>query len=212
LSGTSEFHARLLDAKTGQPLWDFSPAGEGSIPELKFGQAVTVTSEDSNLIILNQGRHVRKIGSKSGMESWHWKAEEGSATTYFSVLEAKGFSNHENVVYVMGLTRGVAAFQLEVVALDSQSGSVIKTFNARSSIDTFENVLTLGGGSTGKNGYIAWLENDNLKVLTLGTDKITQTSLKVIFEFERRHEFCIGYSSILEIILTAPLSCKTKKQ
>lgn len=180
LSGSTEFHARLLDAKTGQPLWDFSPAGEGAIPELTFGQAVTVTSEDSNLIILNQGRHVRKVGAKSGTESWHWKAEEGSATTYFSVLEASGFGGHANVVYVMGLTRGVAGFQLEVVALDSNNGVVIKTFNTRSSIDTFENVLTLGGGSTGKNGYITWLEKDSLKILTLGTDKITQTPLKVI--------------------------------
>ncbi|KAG0202565.1 hypothetical protein BGX28_004979 [Mortierella sp. GBA30] len=181
LTGSNEFHARLLDAKTGQPLWDFSPAGEGAVPGLdSIGQAATVTSEDSNLVILDQGAHVRKVSSKAGTEIWHWKAEEGSPTTYFSVLEAKGFDGRANVVYVMGLQRGIASFSLEVVALDSTTGAYIKTFNPKSKIDSFDDVLTLGGGLTDKLGYVAWLEPDYLKVLTLGTDKTTQPSLKTI--------------------------------
>ncbi|KAI7816781.1 hypothetical protein BC939DRAFT_467864 [Gamsiella multidivaricata] len=180
LSGSHEFHSRLLDAKTGQVLWDFSPRGEGAIPGLEFGQAATVTSEDSNLIILNSGAHVRKVFSKAGTEAWHWKANEGSATTYFSVLEAKGFGDHTDVVYVLGLQREVTAFSLEVVALDSTTGSVIKTFNIKSKIEVFEDTLILGGGSTGKSGYVAWLEQDHLKVLTLGTNRVTQTALKSI--------------------------------
>ncbi|CAO3567054.1 unnamed protein product [Mortierella alpina] len=182
LSGSQEFHARLLDAKTGQAVWEFAPAGEGSVPGLdSIGQAVTVTSEDSNLIILNQGAHVRKVNSKAGSEIWHWKAEEGTATTYFSVLEAKGFAGHADVIYVAGLTRGIAAFSIEVVALDSATGAYIKTFTPpKSMIDSFDDVLTLGGGLTDKLGYIAWLEADYLKVLTLGTDRTTQPSLQSI--------------------------------
>ncbi|KAF9345507.1 hypothetical protein BGX26_003047, partial [Mortierella sp. AD094] len=178
LAGSSEIHARLLDAKTGQVLWDFSPAGEGAIPE--FGQAVTTTSEDSNLIILNQGAHVRKVSAKAGTELWHWKAEEGSATTYFSILEANGFNDHKDVVYVVGLQRGIASYSLEIVALDSITGNAVKTFNIKSTINSFEDAQVLGGGSTNKNGYIVWLEQDHLKVLTLGTDKSTQTTVKSI--------------------------------
>ncbi|KAF9350854.1 hypothetical protein BGX34_000956, partial [Mortierella sp. NVP85] len=180
LSGSAEFHARLLDAKTGQALWDFSPQGEGSILESSFGQAVTVTSEDSNLIILNQGAHVRKLNAKTGAEVWHWRAEEGSATTFFAVLEAQGFREHNGVVYVLGLERGVAAFSLQVIALDSTTGNVIKSFSTKSKIDAFENTSILGGGSTERKGYVAWLEQDHLKVLTLGTDNIMQRTLKSI--------------------------------
>ncbi|KAF9388638.1 hypothetical protein BGX21_000273 [Mortierella sp. AD011] len=176
LSGSTEIHARLLDAKTGQVLWDFSPAGESAIPE--FGQAVTTTSEDSNLIILTQGAHVRKVNAKAGTELWHWKAEEGSATTYFSILESNGFSDHKDVVYVVGLQRGITSYSLEIVALDSVTGNAVMTFNIRSEISTFEDVQVLGGGSTSKDGYIVWLEQDYLKVLTLGTDKSTQTTMK----------------------------------
>ncbi|KAF9958888.1 hypothetical protein BGZ65_001096, partial [Modicella reniformis] len=182
LSGLAQFHARLLDAKTGQVLWDFSPIGEGSIPGLNFGQAVTVTSEDSNLVILNQGAHVRKINAKTGTELWHWRAEEGSVSTYFSVLEAKSFGEHTNIVYVLGLQRGIAAFSLEVVTLDSATGKVIKTFGTKSTISTFEETLVLGGGSTEKQGYVAWLEQDDLKVLTLGTDKVTHKTLRSIID------------------------------
>ncbi|KAI8606156.1 hypothetical protein EDD21DRAFT_315482 [Dissophora ornata] len=180
LTGSKEFHSRLLDAKTGQVLWDFSPAGEGIVPGSAFGQAVTVTSEDSNLIIMNQGAHVRKVSAKAGTELWHWSAEEGSPTTYFSVLESKGFGDNNDVVYVLGLQRGIAAFSLEVVALNSITGKVIKTFNIKSNIAAFEDTMTLGGGSTGKPGYIVWLEQDHLKVLTLGGDKATQSTLKSI--------------------------------
>ncbi|KAF9189248.1 hypothetical protein BGZ50_000864 [Haplosporangium sp. Z 11] len=170
---TKEFHARLLDGKTGQPLWDFAPAGEGAVPGLDFGQAVTTTSEDSNLIILNQGAHVRKVSAKAGTELWHWAAETGSPTTYFAVLEAKGINGIDNVVYVVGLQRGVSAFSLEIVVLDSATGAHVKTLNHKAKIDTFEDVLIMGGGSTEKQGYVAWLEPEHVKVLTLGTEKIT---------------------------------------
>ncbi|KAI1297454.1 hypothetical protein EDD11_007123 [Mortierella claussenii] len=180
LSGTKDFHARLFDAKTGQLIWDFAPANEGIVPGLAFGQAVTATTEDSNLVILNEGAHVRKVSAKAGTELWHWKAEEGSTTTYFSVIEAKGFGGHSNVVYVLGLERNVAAFALQVVALDSTTGGFIKTFNVKSKIETFEDALALGGGSTEKPGYVVWLEQEHLKVLTLGTDKVTQSTLKSV--------------------------------
>ncbi|KAF9087540.1 hypothetical protein BGX29_000790 [Mortierella sp. GBA35] len=177
LTGSKDFHVRLLDAKTGQPHWDFSPAGEGAS---EFGQAVTTTFEDGNLIVLNQGTSVRKLNSKTGAQVWQWKAEAGSATSYFSVLESKGFTDGEDVVYVLGLQRGIAAFSLEVVALDSATGQHVKTFNIKSKISTFEDLLTLGGGSPHKLGYVAWLEQDYLKVLTLGTDKPTQSTLKIL--------------------------------
>ncbi|KAF9536853.1 hypothetical protein EC957_009519 [Mortierella hygrophila] len=177
LTGTRDFHVRLLDSKTGQPHWDFSPAGEGSS---EFGQAVTSTREDGNLIVLNEGANVRKLNSKTGAQIWHWKAEAGSATTYFSVLEANAFAGAEDVVYVLGLQRGIAAFSLEVVALESATGKLVKTFNIKSKIDKVEDVLTLGGGSPLKNGYVAWLEQDYLKILNLGTDKPTQSTLKVL--------------------------------
>ncbi|KAG0371945.1 hypothetical protein BGX24_000952 [Mortierella sp. AD032] len=177
LTGTKNFHVRLLDAKTGQPHWDFTPSGEGSS---EFGQAVTTTKEDGNLIVLNQGAHVRKLNSKTGVQIWHWKAQAGSATSYFSVLEANGFAGSEDVVYVLGLQRGIAAFSLEVVALESATGKYIKTFNIKSKIDTITDVLTLGGGTPHKAGYVAWLEKDYLKVLTLGTEKTTQSTLKII--------------------------------
>lgn len=176
MTGTKDFHVRLLDSKTGQPHWDFSPAGEGSS---EFGQAVTSTREDGHLIVLNEGANVRKLNSKTGAQIWHWKAEAGSATTYFSVVEANGFTGAEDVVYVLGLQRGIAAFSLEVVALESATGKHVKTFNIKSKIDKVEDVLTLGGGSPLKNGYVAWLEQDYLKVLNLGTDKTTQSTLKV---------------------------------
>ncbi|ORY95104.1 hypothetical protein BCR41DRAFT_343479 [Lobosporangium transversale] len=192
LTGTKEFHARLLDGKSGQVIWDFSPAGEGIVPGLAFGQAVTVTSEDSNLVILNQGTHVRKVSAKAGTELWHWKAEEGSATTFFSVLEAKGFDDHGDITYVLGLQRNVAAFTLEAVALDSATGSLIKTFNIKSNIDSFEDILTLGGGSVVKNGYVAWLEQDFLKVLTLGTNRVTQLSVKTILSEVSSFEELVG--------------------
>ncbi|KAF9920551.1 hypothetical protein FBU30_009610 [Linnemannia zychae] len=169
LTGTKDFHVRLLDAKTGQVQWDFSPVGESSS---EFGQAVTSTREDGNLIVLNQGAYVRKLNSKTGHQIWRWKAEAGSATSYFSVLEASGFAGSEDVVYVLGLQRGIAAYSLEIVVLESETGKHIKTFNIKSKIDTFTDVLTLGGGSPHKAGYVAWLEQDYLKVLTLGTDKI----------------------------------------
>ncbi|KAF9105031.1 hypothetical protein BGX27_009845 [Mortierella sp. AM989] len=172
LSGSFEFHARLLEAKTGQVLWDFSPAGEGATPE--FGQAVTTTSEDSNLIILNQGAHVRKVSAKAGTELWHWGVEAGSPTIYFSVLEANGFDDHKDVVYVVGLLRGISSYSIEIVALDSHTGDAIKTFHIKSTVSGFEDVLTVGGGSLAKKGYIVWLEQDYLKVLTLGSDKFTQ--------------------------------------
>ncbi|KAG0328540.1 hypothetical protein BG000_000435, partial [Podila horticola] len=175
LTGTDEFHARLFDGKSGQILWDFAPEGENALPGAPFGQDVTTTFEDSNLIILNQGANVRKIHAKAGTEAWHWKAEEGSPTAYFGVLEAKGFSGHSHVVYVTGVTRGVDAFTIEVVALDSTTGQYLKTFTARSKLASVEEAVVLGGGSNDKPGYLAWLEKDALKVLTLGTDKtITQ--------------------------------------
>ncbi|KAG0275120.1 hypothetical protein BGZ95_009165 [Linnemannia exigua] len=177
LTGTKDFHVRLLDAKTGQPHWDFTPSGEGSS---EFGQAVTTTKEDGHLIVLNEGAHVRKLNSKSGIQIWHWKAQAGSPTTYFSVLEANGFAGSEDVIYVLGLQRGIAAYSLEVVALESATGKYIKTFNIKSKIDTITDVLTLGGGTPHKAGYVAWLEQDYLKVLTLGTEKTTQSTLKII--------------------------------
>ncbi|KAF8952668.1 hypothetical protein BGZ46_003410, partial [Entomortierella lignicola] len=178
LTGTSEFHTRLLDSKSGHVIWDFSPAGE--VAFLDFGQTVTTTSEDSNLIILNQGAHVRKVSAKAGTELWHWKAEEGSPTIYFSVLEANGFSGHKDVVYVVGLQRGIDSYSLEVIALDSNTGSAIKTFNIGSKISSFEDAVVLGGGSTSKDGFVVWLEKDHLKALTLGTEKPTQSNLKDI--------------------------------
>ncbi|KAF9437149.1 hypothetical protein BGZ76_001811 [Entomortierella beljakovae] len=178
LTGSTEFHARLLDSKTGQPLWDFSPAGEGSNPE--FGQVATTTSEDSNLIILNLGTHVRKINSKTGTELWHWKEQDGSPTTHFTVLEAKGFGEHTHIVYAVGLQRGIASYSLEITALDSTTGKALKTFNIKSSISGLEDVVTLGGGSVSSKGYIVWLEQDHLKVLTLGTDKVSQTPVQTV--------------------------------
>jgi hypothetical protein len=179
LTGTDEFHARLFDGKSGQILWDFAPEGENALPGAPFGQDVTTTFEDSNLIILNQGANVRKIHAKAGTEAWHWKAEEGSPTAYFGVLEAKGFSGHDRVVYVTGVTRGIDSFTIEVVALDSTTGQYLKTFTARSKLASVEEAVVLGGGSNDKPGYLAWLEKDALKVLTLGTDKVTDISLKV---------------------------------
>ncbi|KAG0344752.1 hypothetical protein BG004_004193 [Podila humilis] len=182
LSGTDEFHARLFDGKSGQLLWDFAPQGEDALPGATFGQAVTSAFEDSNLILLNGGSHVRKIHAKAGTEAWHWSGEEGSPTAYFSVLESKGFAGHENVVYVSGVTRGIDAFQLEVVALDSNTGQHLKTFNVRSKLSTVEEAIVVGGGSNNKVGYLAWLEADALKVLTLGTEKVAEISLKDITE------------------------------
>ncbi|KAG0223176.1 hypothetical protein BGX31_008656 [Mortierella sp. GBA43] len=201
LSGSADFHARLLDAKTGQVHWEFSAQGEGPIPGSRFGQAVTVASEDSNLIILNQGAHVRKISAKAGTELWHWKAEEGSATTYFSVLEAKGFGGHNNVVYVLGLQRGIAGFSLEITVLDSASGNLIKSFGTKSKIDSFEGALVLGGGSTEKKGYVAWLEQDHLKVITLGTDNIIQKTLKSIISETPTFEDLVSDLELIDLKL-----------
>ncbi|KAG0300521.1 hypothetical protein BGZ98_009123 [Dissophora globulifera] len=200
LTGSAEFHARLLDSKTGQVLWELSPAGEGVVPGTNFGQALTVTSEDSNLIILNEGAHVRKVNAKVGTEIWHWRAQEGSPTTFHSVLEAKGFGDHQDVIYVIGLQRGISSFSFEVVALDSTTGKEIKTFNIKSSVESFEDTLTVGGGSNGKPGYAVWLEEDQLKVLTLGTDRVTESALgdivTVVTSFEelvaRPHLVSVG--------------------
>lgn len=131
------------------------------------------------MIVLNEGANVRKLNSKTGAQIWHWKAGAGSATTYFSVVEAAGPAGAEDVVYVLGLQRGIAAFSLEVVALESATGKHVKTFNIKSKIDSVTDVLILGGGSPIKHGYVAWLEQDYLKVLNLGTDKTTQSTLKV---------------------------------
>ncbi|KAF9579334.1 hypothetical protein BGW38_004449, partial [Lunasporangiospora selenospora] len=180
LTGTGEIHARLLDSKKGQVIWDFTPVGETAIRDTTFGQAAAVTSEDSNLIILNQGRHVRKLSAKAGTELWHWAAEEGSPTTYFALLEAKGFGAHTNVIYVVGLNRGIEALSIEVVALDSITGEYIKTFAAKSKISTFEDVLILGGAAAEKSGYVAWSDEDSLKVLTLGSDRASQTDFQTI--------------------------------
>lgn len=170
-------------------MWDFAPQGENALPGAAFGQDVTTTFEDSNLIILNQGANVRKIHAKAGTEAWHWKAEEGSPTAYFGVLESKGFSGNDNVVYVTGVTRGIDAFTIEVVALDSTTGQYLKTFTARSKLASVEDAVVLGGGSNDKPGYLAWLEKDALKVLTLGTDKVTDISLKVCLEFGKLYLF-----------------------
>lgn len=162
---------------------------------------MTTTREDGNLIVLNEGAHVRKLNSKTGAQIWHWKAEAGSATTYFSVVEATGPTGAEDVVYVLGLQRGIAAFSLEVVALESATGKHVKTFNIKSKIDSVADVLTLGGGSPIKNGYVAWLEQDYLKVLNLGTDKTTQSTLKV-----RIVQIIMGWSGIPKLSSTQLLS------
>ncbi|KAF9205015.1 hypothetical protein BGZ59_000726 [Podila verticillata] len=197
LTGTDEFHARLFDGKSGQVLWDFAPQGENALPGAPFGQDVTTTFEDSNLIILNQGANVRKIHAKAGTEAWHWKAEEGSPTAYFGVLESKGFSGHDNVVYVAGVTRGIDAFTIEVVALDSTTGQYLKTFTAHSKLASVGDAVVLGGGSNDKPGYLAWLEKDALKVLTLGTDKVADVSLKTIIQENASLEELV---STLEIV------------
>ncbi|KAF9165360.1 hypothetical protein DFQ26_000226 [Actinomortierella ambigua] len=208
LSGSTKTNARMLDGKTGQIIWDFAPAGEPAYSASGFGQAATVTAEDGNPIVINQGIHIRKLSANVGTPIWHWSIEEGSPTSFFAVVEAKGFDKHDSVLYVIGLTRGVAAFSLEIAVLDSNTGEHIKTFNPKSSILRYEDVQVLGGGSFEKTGYVAWLETENkqLGTLKLGSDRVNHQTLKSIIDEGSGFDQIVGP---LEFEYLGPLEGRT---
>ncbi|KAG0240620.1 hypothetical protein BGW41_006801 [Actinomortierella wolfii] len=194
LSGSDKTNARMLDGKTGQVIWDFAPTGEPAYSINGFGQAATVTAEDGNIVVINQGIHVRKLIANVGTPLWHWSIEEGSSTSFVAVVEAKGFDKHDSVLYVIGLNRGVAAFSLEIAVLDSNTGEHIKTFYPKSAILRHEDIQVLGGGSFERPGYIAWLETDNNKlgVLKLGSDRVNYESYENILSQGSGFEEIVG--------------------
>ncbi|KAF9970863.1 hypothetical protein BGZ73_006289 [Actinomortierella ambigua] len=208
LSGSDKTNVRMLDGKTGQPIWDFAPAGEPAYSVNGFGQAATVTVEDGNIIVINQGIHVRKLNANVGTPVWHWSIEEGSPTSFIAAVEAKGFGKHDSVLYIIGLNRGIAAFSLEVAVLDSNTGEHIKTFNIKSAILRHEDVQVLGGGTFEKTGYVAWLETDKkqLATLKLGSDRVNHQSYKSILDEASGFDMMVGQ---LEFESLGPLEGRT---
>ncbi|KAH9911778.1 uncharacterized protein BXZ73DRAFT_93328 [Epithele typhae] len=125
LSGPGGAHLRTFDPSTGHLLFEnklHAPdAGLLEQPE-DLGTAVTFDSEGKDIYVLSNGHILRRFDRHAGTLTWGWTAPDQTS----SVIYSKIFVTPETV-YLLGLTKSFASYQLHVASLSTETGELIQS-------------------------------------------------------------------------------------